>query len=250
MRSAGGAPIVANDPHIDVRRLPGIWHPVALITPDWRAVGAAGAGLPGLGAGRSSHVAWGITNAYSDVADLFIERDDPDRPGHYLEGEQSVPYRIVEEIIRIRDRSAPGGYREHPLTVRHTRRGPVISDHGLTGGDGRVYSLRWSMAENIGTQVGIERVMLARDTFEAAEVIGLINAPYNYTVGDTKGNIAHYTAGHVPVRRRGDGALPLPVVDAEDDWPAFVPFARAPTSINPAAGMGRQRQPPHRERQF
>ncbi|MCY3988541.1 MAG: penicillin acylase family protein, partial [Gammaproteobacteria bacterium] len=27
-RSAGGAPIVANDPHIDVRRLPSIWHPV------------------------------------------------------------------------------------------------------------------------------------------------------------------------------------------------------------------------------
>ena len=235
-RSAGAAPIVANDPHIDARRLPGIWHPVALITPEWRAVGAAGAGLPGLGAGRSSHVAWGVTNAYSDVADLFIERDDPDRPGHYLEGDESIPYRIVEETIRIRDRNAPGGYREHHLTVRHTRRGPVISDHGLTGGDGRVYSLRWSVAEKIGRQVGIERVMLARDMFEAAEVIGQINAPYNYTVGDTKGNIAHYTAGHVPVRRRGDGALPIPVVDAGDDWPAFVPFARAPTSINPPQG--------------
>ena len=235
-RSAGGAPIVANDPHIDARRLPGIWHPVGLITPEWRAVGAAGAGLPGLGAGRSSHIAWGVTNAYSDVADLFIEREDPDRPGHYLEGEQSIPYRIVEEVIRIRDRDAPGGYREQPLTVRYTTRGPVISDHGLTSDDGRVYSLRWSVAEKIGTQVGIERVMLARDAFEAGEIIGRINAPYNYTVGDTKGNIAHYTAGHVPVRRRGDGALPLPVVDAEEDWPAFVPFARAPTSINPPRG--------------
>ena len=235
-RSAGGAAIVANDPHIDVRRLPGIWHPVGLITPEWRAVGTAGGGLPGLGVGRSSHVAWGVTNAYSDVADLFIEQDDPDRPGHYLEGEQSVPYRIVEETIRIRDRSAPGGYREQPLAVRHTRRGPVISDHGLTRGDGRVYSLRWSVAENIGAQVGVERVMLARDTFEAGEVIGQINAPYNYTVGDAQGNIAHYTAGHTPVRRRGDGALPIPVVDAQDDWPAFVPFAQAPTSINPPRG--------------
>ena len=235
-RSAGGAPIVANDPHIDARRLPGIWHPVGLITPEWRAVGAAGAGLPGLGAGRSSHIAWGVTNAYSDVADLFIEREDPDRPGHYLEGERSVPYRIVEEVIRIRDRNAPGGYREQPLTVRYTTRGPVISDHGLTSDDGRVYSLRWSVDEKVGTQVGIERVMLARDAFEAGEIISRINAPYNYTVGDTKGNIAHYTAGHVPVRRRGDGALPLPVVDAEEDWPAFVPFARAPASINPPRG--------------
>ena len=235
-RSSGGAPIVANDPHIDTRRLPGIWHPIGLITPEWRAVGAAGAGLPGMGVGRSTHIAWGVTNAYSDVADLFIERDDPARPGHYLEGEQSVPYRVVEEVIRIRDRNAPGGYREQPLLIRHTRRGPVLSDHGLAGGDGRIYSLRWSVAEKIGSQVGIERVMLARNAFEAGEIIGRINAPYNYTVGDTAGNIAHYTAGHVPVRRRGDGALPVPVVDDEDDWPAFVPFALAPTSINPPRG--------------
>lgn len=235
-RSAGGAPIVANDPHIDARRLPGIWHPVGLITPEWRAVGAAGAGLPGLGAGRSSHVAWGITNAYSDVADLFIEQDDPQHPGHYLEGEQSVPYRVVEEEILIRDRRAAGGYRKQPLNIRYTRRGPVISDHGLTSDDGRVYSLRWSMAEHIGSQIGIERVMLARDAFEAGEIIGQINAPYNYTVGDTQGNIAHYTAGRAPVRRRGDGALPVPVVGEENDWPAFVPFARAPTSVNPPRG--------------
>ena len=235
-RSTGGAPIVANDPHIDARRLPGIWHPVGLITPQWRAVGAAGAGTPGLGVGRSNFVAWGVTNAYSDVADLFIERDDPHQPGHYLQGEESIPYRVVKEVIRVRDGRASRGYRELPLTIRHTRRGPVISDHGLSGDDGRVYSLRWSVAENIGSQVGIERVMLARDALEAGEIISKINAPYNYTVGDTKGNIAHYTAGHVPVRRRGDGALPVPVVDSIDDWQGFVPFAQAPGSLNPPRG--------------
>ncbi len=235
-RSSGGAPIVANDPHIDARRLPGIWHPVGLITPQWRAVGAAGTGTPGLGAGRSNFVAWGVTNAYSDVADLFIERDDPQKPGNYLQGEESIPYQVVEEVIRVRDRRAAGGYRELPLTIRYTRRGPVISDHGLTGDDGRVYSLRWSVAENIGPQVGIERVMLARDTLEAGEIISEINAPFNYTVGDTKGNIAHFTAGHVPVRRRGDGSLPVPVVDSIDDWQGFVPFAQAPGSLNPQRG--------------
>ena len=172
-RSAGGAPILANDPHIDARRLPGIWHPVGLITPQWRAVGAAGAGFPGLGVGRSDHIAWGVTNAYSDVADLFIEQEDPEREGHYLEGEQSLPFRVVEETIRVRDRSAPGGYRELPLTIRYTRRGPIISDHGLTIKDGRLYSLRWSVAENVATQtqIGIEGIMLAGDVQQAREVI-------------------------------------------------------------------------------
>ena len=235
-RSARGAPILANDPHIDVRRLPGIWYPVGLITPSWRAVGAAGAGLPGLGLGRSDRIAFGVTNAYSDVADLFIEKEDPNRPGHYLEGERSLPFRLVTETIRVRDSGAPGGYREVPLQIRYTRRGPVISDHGLANGDGRIYTLRWSVAENIGTQVGIERVMLARDALEAREVIGEVNAPYNYTVADTQGNIAHYTAGHVPVRRRGDGALPVPVVDGEDEWRGFVPYEQAPGSLNPDRG--------------
>ena len=235
-RSARGAPILANDPHIDVRRLPGIWYPVGLITPDWRAVGAAGAGLPGLGLGRSNRIAFGVTNAYSDVADLFIEKEDPDRPGHYLEGDRSLPFRTVKETIRVRDFEAPDGYRDVALQIRHTRRGPVISDHGLTNDDGRVYSLRWSMAENVGTQVGIERVMLAGDALEAGAVIGQINAPYNYTVADTQGNIAHYTAGQVPVRRRGDGALPVPIVDGEEEWRGFVPYEQAPASLNPDRG--------------
>ncbi len=235
-RSARGAPILANDPHIDVRRLPGIWHPVALITPEWRAVGAAGGGLPGLGLGRSDQLAWGVTNAYSDVMDLFIEQDDPARPGHYLEGEESVAYRVVTEVIRVRDRGAPSGYREIPLTIRHTRRGPVISDHELSNDDGRIYSLRWSMAENIGEQVGVERVMLAADVSEAGRVIAEINAPYNYTVADVQGNIAHFTAGPTPIRLRGDGALPVPVTGADDAWGGFIPFDQAPASRNPAKG--------------
>ncbi len=235
-RSSRGAPIVANDPHIDVRRLPGIWHPVGLITPRWRAVGAAGAGLPGLGVGRSSQIAWGVTNAYSDVIDLFIEQDDPERPGHYLEGEESLPYRLVSEVMRVRDRSAPDGYRKIPLKIRYTRRGPVISDHGLTHGDGRVYSLRWSMAENIGNQTGIERLMLAANVGEAGRAIADINAPYNYTVGDTRGNIAHFTAGSVPMRRRSDGALPVRVTSAEDEWAGWAPFEQAPGCVNPERG--------------
>jgi penicillin amidase len=75
-RSASGAPVLVNDPHLDARTLPGIWHPVGLITPDFRAVGAAGPGVPGIAVGRTSHVAFGVTNAYADVVDLFIETED------------------------------------------------------------------------------------------------------------------------------------------------------------------------------
>ena len=235
-RSARGAPILANDPHLNATRLPGIWYPVALITPDWRAVGVAGAGWPGLAVGRSNHIAWGVTNSTADISDLFLERDDPEREGHYLEGDQSIPYEIVHESVRIRDPEAPGGVRERELTIRQTRRGPVISKFLLGDSGGYTVSFRWSVAENLGSQVGVDQLMLARDVFEAGEAIRNIVGALNYNVADTQGNIAHYTSGPVPVRRKGDGAIPMPVVDGQDNWMGFVPFEQAPSSLNPPRG--------------
>lgn len=69
------AAIVTNDPHLDSRNLPGPWHPVGLITPETRVVGVS-TGLPGVVVGRNSHVAFGVTNAYADAIDLYVETID------------------------------------------------------------------------------------------------------------------------------------------------------------------------------
>jgi penicillin amidase len=236
-RSAGGAPILANDPHMDARTLPGIWHPVGLITPDFRAVGAAGPGIPGLGVGRTSHLAFGVTNAYGDVVDLFVETVDPERPDHYLEGDRSLPFEVTEEVMRIRSRPGSSSFREETLRIRHTRRGPVISDHGMASLDpGRVITMRWSAPESMGPEVGALDFLLARSVAEARAAISRDTAPYNHTLADTAGNIAHVTGGRVPIRRRGDGSVPLPVVDDGDDWLGFIPPEEMPGAENPARG--------------
>lgn len=235
-RSARGAPILASDPHLNAQRLPGVWYPVALITPTWRAVSVAGVGWPGLAVGRSSHIAWGVTNSTADIADLFIEKEDPNREGYYLEGDRSHPYEVVNETIRIRDNEAPSGFREQEIRVRYTHRGPVVSDTLRSESGGHTVSLRWSVAENLGSQIGVDRLMLARDVFEAGESIRDIVGSLNYNVVDTRGNIAHFTSGHVPIRRRGDGAVPLPVVDGHDNWIGYVPFEKAPSALNPERG--------------
>ena len=235
-RSQRGVPILANDPHLDARRLPGIWYPLGLITPEWRAVGVTAPGWPGLAVGRSDSIAWGVTNSAADTADLFIERDDPQNEGHYLEGERSLPYEVVSETVRVRDPDSPGGMRERMFQVRRSRRGPVVSDSLITDAHGRSLSLRWSVAENVGSQVGVDRLMLAKDVGEARAAIRDIVGALNYNVVDTGGNIAHFTSGRVPVRLRGDGAIPVPVTDGEDNWTGFVPFERAPSSMNPPRG--------------
>ena len=102
-RSASGKAMVANDPHLDNRILPGTWHPVGLFTPDIQAVGAALPGMPGIMVGRTKHVAFGVTNAYGDVQDLYVETVDPANSAIYLDGGKSVPFDTRTETIRIKD---------------------------------------------------------------------------------------------------------------------------------------------------
>ena len=236
-RSAGHAPIVVNDPHIDSRTLPGLWYPVGLITPTLRAIGVGGAGIPGLAVARTDRIAYGITNSYGDAIDLFIEREDPANHDHYLEGNQSVPFEIVEDTVRVRERGSSTGYRDIPLHVRVTHRGPVISDYGMGLARGMLLSLRWSVPESMRPDdSGGTDLMLARSVEEARQVVGHVNAPYNYVVADVDGNIAHFTAGRIPIRLRGDGSTPLPVTDGTDAWGGIIPWDQMPGVINPARG--------------
>lgn len=235
-RSINGAPVLANDPHLDARNLPGIWHPVGLVTPDFRAVGAAGPGIPGLAVGRTSHIAFGVTNAYADVVDLFIETEDPQRPGNYLEGEQSFPFEVIEETLRVRKRPGSPEFRTVLLKIRLTHRGPVISDHGMSVASGKLISMRWSAPENMAADTGQYALFTARSVEEARRAIGLNTAPYNYVIADMDGNIGHATGGCVPIRTQGDGSTPLLVKDGTDAWAGFIPPEQMPGQFNPARG--------------
>ena len=146
-RSAGGLPIVASDPHLDSRRLPGFWHPIGLITPEWRAVGGAVAGGAGIGIGRTNSIAWGITNGYGDMVDLFIETQDPENPNNYLQGDESIPFATRTVELKVKDGGAEGGFRIEILEIRETRRGPIVSDHGMSIASGKLLSLRWAVPE-------------------------------------------------------------------------------------------------------
>jgi penicillin amidase len=231
-KSASGMPILSNDPHLDARNLPGIWHPMGLITPELRAVGGAFPGSPGLGNARTEHIAWGATNGYADMVDLYIEQVDPQNPANYLDGEQSVPFALREEVIKISDRESDSGFRSETLLVRETRRGPVISDHAMSTVRDKVLTLRWSVPEMLGEENGNRRLLLSTSVEEAIDAIGSMSTPLNYIVVDTAGNIARVSSGHVPLRVRGDGSIPMPA-SAVDNWSGRIPAAEMPMQLNP-----------------
>jgi penicillin G amidase len=235
--SEGGKPILANDPHLDARMLPGPWYPIGLITPDVRAVGVSIPGIPALMIGRTEHVAFGITNAYGDNQDLYVETLDPLDPERYLEGDRSLPFERVEETLRIRDRKSPGGFREEKLTVRLTRRGPVISDV-LNGLETRkALSLRWLPFEYTDPRAGLHPMLEARSISEFRETLKCVDTLLlNFVFADKEGNIGWHVSGKIPIRANGDGTVPSEVRDGGDDWIGHVPFDQMPRSQNPETG--------------
>ena len=227
--SSGDKPIVANDPHLDGRILPGPWYPCGIITPDSRVVGVSPAGLPGMIVFRNVHVALGITNAYGDTQDLYVETIDPKRPDHYLEGDQSIPFNVIEETLTIKDKKAPGGFKEQKIKIRLTKRGPVISGIFSNFKTDKVLSLRWSLVENMGTKMGMKALIQAKSVMEVREALKQVDfLMLNFTFADTEGNIGWQVSGHLPIRSKGDGTVPVEVTGSGDNWIGWVPFDEMP----------------------
>ena len=233
-RSASGASVVVNDPHLDARALPGSWHPVGLHAPGIKAIGAALPGVPGLVIGRTGHVAFGVTNAYGDSQDLFVEEEAPGRPGHYLEDGEAIPFGTITETIRVRDKDATDGFRTEKLTIRTTKRGPVVAE-GLAGG--KLLSLRTAAAEIApGGGLGIDQLLTAQNVAEVDSAVQAMDVLYfNYVFGDKQGGIGHRASGRIPIRATGHGAWPTPA-SGTDNWVGILPPDEMPGQISPARG--------------
>jgi len=116
-----GKPVMANDPHLGYRA-PGLWYLAPISAPGLDVTGATVPGVPFHILGHNGRIAWGFTTTDSDTQDLFLERLDTDRPGHYQTPDGPAPFVTRRETIAIK------GVPAKTFTVRETRHGPVISD--------------------------------------------------------------------------------------------------------------------------
>lgn len=235
--SPSGKPIVANDPHLEATVLPGPWYPVGIITPEFRIVGVGLPGMPGIVVGRTEHVAFGVTNSYGDAQDLYVETVDPNDPSRYLEDERSLPFDIISESLKIKDKKAEGGFKHKEITIRLTRRGPVISEVMPGFETDKVITMRWAPYETMGPDIGFDRILTAKNVWEAREAIRSVNfIMLNFVFADKEGNIGHQASGTLPVRSSGDGTIPFVVTDDTDNWIGWIPFDEMPQSYNPDRG--------------
>lgn len=224
-KSQSGKPILANDPHVDARMLPGTFYPIGLFCPEFKAVGIATPGIPGLLSGRNEFVSFGVTNAYGDSQDLYIEETEGD---FYLQDGEKIPIQTRKEIIEIKDST------NLEMEIRSTRRGPIISDFPIFNimTDDAV-SFRWSLTESKSNSIGSDRLLEAKNVYESIEALkGMDNMFFNYVLADVEGNIAHQSTGLVPMRKNHQGEVPQMGNQAET-WIGFIPKEEMPHTINP-----------------
>ena len=238
-RSTTGAAIVVNDPHLSVRSLPGMLHPIGLQSPHVQAVGYAFPGIPGLIGGRTNHVAFGVTNAYGDVQDLYAETINPANNNEYKSNNNWLTFEHEKHTFKVKDAATETGYREETIQYRKTIHGIVASDLGLFDDElpDKVISLRWALDEGNRGGVGVISMMFAKDVFEFDQALAeLDTAMFNFVFGDTKGNIGHRSTGRIPIRSDKNGAYMRDGATAGNHWQGWIPKDQMPGQINPAKG--------------
>ncbi|MGK7310816.1 MAG: penicillin acylase family protein [Candidatus Longimicrobiales bacterium M2_2A_002] len=238
-RTASGRPIVANDMHLELQA-PSLWYLMGLHAPatdTLQALDVTGVTIPGAPlviVGRNRAMAWGMTNAYVDDVDLFIERVDPDDPGRYLTPGGSRPFEVVAESIAVKGRESPD-----VLEVRRTRHGPVLPLGDTTASGDTVLAVRWTAHDPSTVIRAILGLNLASDWSEFLEAADLMDDPHqNLVYGDTAGHIGYVMGGTVPIRgdRRPAPVIPRPGWTGEWDWTGELPFDEHPRAFDPPAG--------------
>jgi penicillin amidase len=231
--SASGKPLLANDPHLGFSA-PGVWYLARLKTPDREIAGGTAPGVPLVVIGHNDRIAWGFTTTASDVADLFIEKLDPKDPERYLTPEGSARFETRQETIAVRD-AAPV-----TVTIRSTRHGPVLSDTLPAGTVETGYVLALAatfLTEDDGSAEALWYADRAGNWDEFRAAFKSFVAPQqNIVFGDTGGAVGFIAPGRIPIRRNGNGWLPMPGWTGEYDWTGFIPFAELPQGSNPASG--------------
>ncbi len=237
--TAHGGPLLANDPHMGLK-MPSLWYVAHLSAPGYSASGMSVVGLPNIVFGRNGHIAWGGTNMMADTQDLYILETDPDRPNHYRADGDWQALDVRQEEIRVRN-DFPSALRK-PLApvriqIRRSRFGPVVSDALRTVE--HPVSLRWPGLDPGDTSYeGVFRLSYAKNWREFNLALGAIVTPtMNMVYADSANNIGYVAAGRIPMRRTGEGMLPVPAVDPRYAWEGYIPFAEMPRAFNPPDGF-------------
>ncbi|MFL2770449.1 MAG: penicillin acylase family protein [Rhodospirillaceae bacterium] len=235
--TVSGKPLLASDPHLGFQA-PLVWYLAHMSWPGGTRVGATTPGVPLFMIGHNGSIAWGVTTTHADLQDLFIERLTEDDQYHTPEGPMSFEQRT--EVIKVRFKDPV------LLNVRLSRHGPVVSDLSSVSqplpdsnsSNRTVLALAATvLRDDDRSASGIDRLSRAKNVDEARNALALFEQPQlNFVYADVLGGIGYTAAAKVPVRREGNGTVPVPGDTGVFDWDGWIPYENLPHIIRPESG--------------
>lgn len=230
MKSATGKPLLANDPHLSLQ-MPSIWYENHLVGGDVEVTGVSFPGTPGVIIGHNAAIAWGVTNGFPDVQDLYVEKLNPKNRHQYEYRGEWHDAEVVREEIHVKGSAEPAI--EEVVITRH---GPIINglvpqedDQGLPP-----LALRWTALEPGTLFHAVLLLQRASNWEEFTAALRYWDVPaQNFVYADAEGNIGYYLPGRIPVRARGMGLVPVPGWTGEYEWTSWIPFEELPHAFNP-----------------
>ena len=224
-----GQPLLANDPHLAIS-VPPIWMEIDLESPDYKVSGVTVPGVPLVIIGHNQYIAWGVTNSYLDVQDIYVEQVNWDNESYFRKGEWK-PFTFRKEIVKIRGEKEP-----RIMNIRWTEEGPMLNPFLLNCE--MPITLRWTIYEGDQTVYGLYLINRARNWTEFCQGVRLFENPsQNFVYADIAGNIGYYLSGKIPVRKKETAVYPYPGWWDDSLWTGYLAEEDKPNQFNPPAGF-------------
>ena len=208
--SKTGKPILAGDPHLQ-QSWPSTFYINHLKAGELDVIGGSIPGSPAVIIGHNQKIAWSMTTLQFDVQDLYLN--------------ESALLGVEKETIRVKGAAAI------EMNNQIAPHGPLVERNGVR------YALRWVPfdGEFHFTFLDINR---AQDWKQFRAALSNFAGPnHNFLYADSAGNIGYQAAGHMPLRKTQDSALPMDARNAANDWAGFIPFDELPSAYNPPGGV-------------
>jgi len=226
-QSSTGHALFANDPHLEVNRLPNVWVEQVIELPDDTIFTANMPGMPGPLVGRKRDVAWGATYTFMDAVDSWVEDC---RDGRYRRGDGFEEWTHRRETILVK--------KGKPIEVTFFENSHGVLD-GDAGEDGFRLTTRWAPSESgAATLNAVTDVWEARGARDLQRVLGRVETSWNWVIADAEGHIAYQMSGLCPIRHPdANGFVPMPGWDSDWDWQGFVAPEALPRCFDPPGGV-------------
>lgn len=232
-KTKSGFPILSNDPHLSLA-LPSIWYEMQLNAPGINVYGITSPGAPGIIIGFNENIAWGVTNASSDVLDWYeITFKDASKQEYFFDGKWRKTTQRVEAIQvkngpTIRD------------TVVYTHHGPVVYDKDEQPFDNQVppgAAMRWIAHDSSNESLALLKLNQAKNYEDFTDALRDFDSPaQNFVFADRNGDIAMHHNGKFPLRWQNQGKYISDGSDPLHDWNAFIAEDQLPIVKNPSRG--------------